>query len=419
MEGVTLQSIILAGPVGMIIMFVTMRLLFKDSLLFKIGISTGTAIILVAFLSGTVARLSPIHNVWVFPLQVVISVAAYIYVSRQVKTPLLEIINRINQLSQGNLEVQINQQQARRKDEIGEIERSMAYMVSGLKATAQFARQIGEGKLEEDFNKRSDEDELGEALMQMRQSLKSAREHEEQRKLEDKRRTWITEGQARFADILRQNTSNMEELSFDIIKNLVKYMDANQGGLFILNDDDARDVHLEMTACYAFDRRKFLQKQIAVGEGLVGTCYLEAKPIYMEAVPQDYIRITSGLGGENPSAVLIVPLKLNEEIFGVIELASFRPIDNYQIEFVEKVGEIIASTISSVKINNRTSMLLEKSQQQAEEMRAQEEEMRQNMEELSATQEAMAEKDQDNQQHIAALETEIIQLKQLLAQKQA
>jgi transcriptional regulator with GAF, ATPase, and Fis domain len=114
-------------------------------------------------------------------------------------------------------------------------------------------------------------------------------------------------------------------------------------------------------------------------------------------LPENYIRITSGLGDENPRALLIMPLKLNEEIFGVIELAAFKRFEKHEIEFIERVSEIIASSISNLRTTTNIKVLLEKSQQQAEEMRAQEEEMRQNMEELTATQEAMSEKDRENQ----------------------
>ncbi|MFP4025994.1 MAG: PAS domain-containing protein, partial [Thiohalospira sp.] len=97
------------------------------------------------------------------------------------------------------------------------------------------------------------------------------------------------------------------------------------------------------------------------------------------------------------------PLKVNDEIFGVVELAGFNEFEDHVIKFVEEVGESIASTISTTKINIRTNQLLEQSQQQSEEMAAQEEEMRQNMEELQATQEEAARRSGEMQGLLDAL----------------
>jgi PAS domain S-box-containing protein len=330
------------------------------------------------------------------------SIANY-FIMKTVTTPLNGLVKVVRELGKGSL---TNTYDYNSRDEVGQITQSVNDLIVGLQQTTIFANEIGKNNFEHPFKPLSDKDVLGNSLLEMRQSLKTANEDEKIRKVEDEKRNWSTQGLAKFAEILRHNNDSIHELSYNIIRNLVEYLEINQGGIFILNDDESKDIFLELTACYAFDRRKYLEKKIMVGEGLVGTCFLEKEPIYITNIPQDYIRITSGLGDENPSSLLLIPLKLNEKVFGVIELASFHPFEQHKLVFVEKIGESIASTISSVKINTQTAMLLQKSQQQAEEMKAQEEEMRQNMEELAATQEAMAEKERENLETIANLTTE-------------
>lgn len=392
-------------------MYFLMRGLFKGSILFKIGLSTASVLIFASLISSTQAKLGPIHSLWSFPLQIGLVFIAYYYINVSIKKPLQKVIEVIREISKGNLQANFQKEHLKQKDEVGNISLSMVELQNGLKEKTEFAKKIGEGQFDDSFQKLSESDELGEALLNMQKSLKEAKEQDVIRKQEDAKRNWITEGQAKFAEILRQSEGDVSEFSYRIISNMVTYMGINQGGLFILNDDDTQDAYLELTACYAFDRRKYLEKRIEPGEGLVGTCFLEGEIIYLRAIPQDYIRITSGLGDENPSELLIVPLKLNDQIFGVMELASFGKFEKHHIEFAEKIGEIIASSISGLRISNRTSMLLEKSQQQAEEMRAQEEEMRQNMEELSATQEAMAEKERENLETIQRITQENEKLK--------
>lgn len=325
-------------------------------------------------------------------------------IGRSIANPITKITELLKLLSKGHIDEKMRIK-IETGDEIEEMSEALNNSIDGLNKKVEFANRIGQGELNQDFNLLSDEDVLGKSLIEMRNSLVKADEEDEKRKIEDEKRRWTNEGLATFADILRQNNDNLENLATEIIINIVDYLKANQGGIFMLNDNDKDNIHFDLLSAYAFDRRKFLQKQVEMGEGLIGTCAIEKKTIHMTEIPQDYMKITSGLGGANPNSLLIVPLKIEENVLGVLEIASFNIFEKHEIEFVEKLAESIASTFSSVRVNIRTSELLERSQQQAEEMAAQEEEMRQNMEELQATQEESTRKGAEMEGLVEALNT--------------
>ncbi len=293
-----------------------------------------------------------------------------------------------------------------RSDEIGEMSSGLNQLIDGLQQTSEFSLQIGKGNFSHDFKPLSEEDVLGNSLLMMRDNLKQAAEEQERRKREDQQRNWATQGIAKFGEILRQNNDDLEELSYHVISELVKYLDANQGGLFILNDEDKDNVFIELKAAYAYNRRKYLERKIEVGVSIVGQVVQEAESVYMTDIPDNYIRITSGLGDENPTSLLVVPLKLNEKVYGVVEIASFKEFEKYQIDFIEKISETIASTISNVKITQNTARLLKESQEISEQMAQQEEEMRQNMEEMQATQEEMENRQKDERKRMNELKSE-------------
>ncbi len=258
----------------------------------------------------------------------------------------------------------------------------MNEQVALMEVNIQFANTISKGDLAADYPNEAP-DKLGNSLMEMQSSLRDASQREKKEK-------FVNVGLASISEILRNHVEDLDELSDKVIEKLVSYMKANQGGLFILEEDHDNNPVITLKACRAYDRKKFMERTIALGEGLIGQIALEKETLVMTEIPEGYLNITSGLGISSPSSLLIVPLKSNEEVVGLIEMASFKEFDDTDIEFLEKVGESIASTILSAKTNQKTKELLESSRQMTEELHAQEEEMRQNMEEMQATQEEMA-----------------------------
>lgn len=283
-----------------------------------------------------------------------------------------------------------------KRQQLDNAEIQLTRLKNEVASAKEFITNIEHGNLDADYlgseNDGSSDESLSTALVSMRDKLKVLNKKEEQRK-------WITEGLNKFMVMLRQQQS-VEETAMATISEIVKYIGANQGGIYINNQEKET---LELKAFYAYDRQKFLSQSFYYGEGLIGQVFLEKQTQLIKKVPDNYIRITSGLGDAPPNNIAIVPLKINDEVSGILEVASFTSLEEYHIEFLEKLGENIASSVATLKTTEQTQNLLKRSQEQAEELRTQEEEMQQNMEEMQTTQEELARKEAESKSVLNAL----------------
>ncbi|MBC7920096.1 MAG: PAS domain S-box protein [Ferruginibacter sp.] len=298
-------------------------------------------------------------------------------------SPLLALRSTMVQLGQGVLPDRLA---SRSEDEIGEMTDTVNSLVDGLKKTANFAHKIGNGNFDADFKPMSGNDTLGLALLGMRDNIQDSAKRDEER-------NWIVTGVAEVGDILRA-TDNLEDLGERITAYLTRKINAVQGALYVVNDDDRDQVFLEMIASYAYNKKKYLRARFRFAEGLVGQAAIEQDTLLRTEIPDQYVTITSGLlGDRKPKCLLIVPLitVIGSErvVYGALEMAGFEKFSPRNVQFVKEISEIIARTVFNIKVNATTRTLLQMSQKQSEELQQQQEVLRQNAEEMEATQEEL------------------------------
>lgn len=334
---------------------------------------------------------------------IVISVLTGLLVIRSLIKPVRDLRKALTKMSKGILpekELPVS------RDEIGEMSSSVNNLMKSLKELTRFSEGIGKGNYDYPYRPLSKEDSLGNAVIRMKDNLQKAAREDAKRREEDEHRNWASNGLAMFAEILRNNNNDLETLAYTIAKNLTQYLEAAATGVFLIDEHDTGS-KLFLAGAYAYERKKHLQRNFEIGEGLVGRCVQEGESIYLSDLPDNYFHIVSGMGKSKPQALLIVPLQLNEEKLGALEIASFKEFETYQIEFTERLSESIASTLANVQSNLQTNRLLQQSQQQAEELATQEEELRQNMEEMRTIQEESEEKQERLKQELEACRKKI------------
>jgi hypothetical protein len=210
-------------------------------------------------------------------------------------------------------------------------------------------------------NRKLNADTLAGDLMNMREKLKTVKE-------EDEKRNWMNEGLAKFSEIVRNHQHDSKVLADKCVSFLTKYLSAQQGSLFVLEGDEGTE-YLTLASSYAFDKKKWVEKRIEIGNGLIGQAFLEGDIIQLKDVPNGYTTITSGLGDATPKYLVIVPLKYDIHTVAIVELASFSDFEEHHTLFLKKAGEFLASAIlnsqNTQKMKTTQEELVRKEQERA------------------------------------------------------
>ncbi|OGU18305.1 MAG: hypothetical protein A2076_09210 [Geobacteraceae bacterium GWC2_53_11] len=138
---------------------------------------------------------------------------------------------------------------------------------------------------------------------------------------------------------------------------------------------DAAHELLHPIATFALAGNSKLKEAIRLGEGLVGLAALERKNITLDSVPPGYLTINSALGEAEPLHVSILPIVHNDTLIGIVELGSFKPFSADDMDFLQQSLEGIAIALNINHSRQLVNILLEQTQQQAEELQQTNEEL--------------------------------------------
>lgn len=332
-------------------------------------------------------------------------------------TPIINIRNNMVSLARGEFPAEL--ESGNTGDEVYDTIDALNHLVERLKSSTYFAERLGRGDLNIKLPNKHAQDVLSKALLAMQSNLQKVEDDNAKRK-------WTTEGVAYHGEVLRKNTKNIYQLGSALITSLVKYLEIPYGAIYAINsvnenEDQTEELYYELAGHYANGGEDSIKAGFKPGQGLVGQCAAEQTTIYLNKVPEDYIKISSGLGESNPGCVLIVPLQLNDQVMGVVELAAFDDFERYKIEFVEQLSESIASAILAVRSTEQAKELLKDSQLITRELKKRENNLKKNQSKIISEQRSLQEKYEAAEQEIKKLKNDkdqlMLRLKEMYDQK--
>ncbi len=208
--------------------------------------------------------------------------------------------------------------------------------------------------------------------------------------IRERENDWADDGILRLEEIFKSALNSWEAIIDNALAYLVRHTRANQAAVFTLNEDAAEGPVLELTNAYAYGKKKYVTMAIDAEAGLVGECFLEGNPIYMEKVPEHYVKITSGLGEATPRTLILVPLIINGRKMGVAELAYFKTLEKFEIKFLERAANVFAAFIGDMKEKEKMKKLLIAAETASSQLRERESQLQHHMNEMQVMQEKLA-----------------------------
>ncbi|MBA3664223.1 MAG: HAMP domain-containing protein [Bacteroidetes bacterium] len=248
-------------------------------------------------------------------------------------------------------------------------------LTTQVRSISEVASAVTKGDLTRNIrvDAKGEVEELKDTINQMITNLRETT-------LLNQEQDWLKSNLAKFTQML-QGQKDLQTVAKRILSELAQVVTAHYGAFYILSTE-SETAKLKLFAAYAYKSEKHIPKEFSIGEGLVGQCALEKERIILSNVPNDYVKISSGLGKAKPSNLIVLPVLFENNVKAVIELGSLDIFSQTHLDFLGQLTESIGIVVNTIETNTRTEELLTQSQSLAGELKIQQEELRRTNDEL-------------------------------------
>jgi CheY-like chemotaxis protein len=259
-----------------------------------------------------------------------------------------------------------------------------ANLTTQVRAIADVATAVTKGDLTRAIHvdARGEVAELKDNINAMIQNLRGTTE-------QNTEQDWLKTNLARFTSML-QGQRDLTTVGRMLLSQLAPLVRAQYGAIYQMDSSNGVP-HLLRLAGYAREDGQDENARLSLGVGLVGQCALEKSRILLSDIPQDYVRINSGLGEAQPRNLIVLPVLFEGQTKAVIELASLAEFTPTHLTFLDQLTESIGIVLNTIEATMRTEGLLQQSQKLATELQAQQRELQQTNAELANKAQQLAE----------------------------
>src|SRR5215469_4896605 len=136
--------------------------------------------------------------------------------------------------------------------------------------------------------------------------------------LRNEEQDWLKTNLAKFTRML-QGERDLLTVAKLILSELAPLVSAQQGAFYVIDNSNGES-ELKLLASYASHEGDGAKNRFKMGESLVGQAALEKRRILLSDIPNNYSKVSSGLGEFHPANIVVLPILFEGEVKAVMEL---------------------------------------------------------------------------------------------------
>jgi len=249
-------------------------------------------------------------------------------------------------------------------------------LTTQVRAIAAVASAVAEGDLTQSITVEASgevaelKDNINLMVANLRETTRANREQD-----------WLNTNLARLSSLMQGHRDPLEVARL-IMSELTPLVSAQYGAFYLAaaGSDGAADGEFMRIAAYGFHRSGMTR--FSFGEGLAGQAALDRVRILVEDAPPGYVTVGSGLGESSATHVVVLPILFEDQVVGVLELASLHRFSDLHLTFFDRFVPTIGVTINAIMANSRTEVLLTESQRLATQLQERSDELQRQQAEL-------------------------------------
>ena len=295
-------------------------------------------------------------------------------ISSSISNPINKLAENFKEIARGNLKSSVNIDS---KNEIGEMSKAFLEIQVGLQEIISYSKKVANGDFSSKLSPKSENDDLSISLNLMAARL-------EETKIKNDRERWLQNGISGLDDQMRGNFL-VRELSDKIISYLTNFLEVEIGAVYVY--DEVLE-HLELTGSTGLNTAE-IKEIINPGEGLIGKAALD-NSLQIINTKNKFHKIYSATGEIIPEKIYLLPMRYDNRMQAVIELAPVNELSELKIEFLKVTTDRISVNLGAAVARYRRKELLDKTLEQAEKLNASEEQLRKELAENMRIQEILS-----------------------------